>query len=154
MNNRNTDNAHQRVIYPEHYYDKDGYLKPPKIFYFAILYLLRGYIIIALSSSYGSNTEALLGIFYPQIKVLYMHLLIGLPALIAFVLLTARFSLREKQTLWPLNAIKPLVLLALMLDIALHIYIAQLQYWQFDWVLGAQLLASFVLTLKLVFIRK
>ena len=154
MNNRNTDNAHQRVIYPEHYYDKDGYLKPPKIFYFAIVYLLRGYIIIAMSSSYGSNTEALLGIFYPQVKVLYMHLLIGLPALIAFVLLTARFSLREKQTFWPLNTIKPLILLALTLDIALHIYIAKLQYWQFDWVLGAQLLVSFVLTLKLVLIRK
>lgn len=133
------------TIYPEHYYDKDGYLKPPKILYFSIVYLLRGYIIIALSSSYGSNTETLLGIFYPQLSLLYIHLVIGLPALVSFVLLTARFSLREKQRFWPLKAIKPLIILGLIMDVLLHIHIAQLQYWQFDWILGGQLLVSWLL---------
>lgn len=138
-------------IYPEHYYDKDGYLKPPKILYFSIVYLLRGYIIIALSSSYGSNTETLLNIFYPQLSLLYIHLIIGIPALVSFVLLTARFTLREKQRFWPLKTIKPLILLGLIMDVILHIHIAQLQYWQFDWVLGGQL---FIAWLLLYFVTK
>lgn len=135
----------KKKIYPLHYYDKDGYLKPPKVFYISIIYLLRGYIIVALASSYGTDTSALLGIFYPQITLLYMHLVIGLPALLAFLLLTARFTLREQQRLWPLKCIKPLLLIALLLDIVLHVYIAKLQYWQFDWVLGMQLLLSLFL---------
>lgn len=148
-----SDNSFKKKIYPLHYYDKDGYLKPPKVFYITIIYLLRGYIIVALASSYGTDTSALLGIFYPQVMLLYMHLIIGLPALLAFVLMTARFSLREKQRFWPLKSIKPLLLTALVLDIVLHIYIAKLQYWQFDWVLGMQLLFSCLL-LSLLRVRR
>lgn len=141
-------------FYPPHKYDKDGFLKPSKIYYFIITYLLRGYLIIVMASTYGSDTNAILGAFYPNGKGLYLNLVVGIPALIALGMLTYRSQLRDKDKAHTLKLVKPLLFLSLTADISSQLYNISLIHWRFDQVLASMLLFGLVSVLTLLRVRE
>lgn len=148
-----SDHKNKIQFYPEHKYDKEGYLKPSKIYYFIITYLLRGYLIIIMASSYGSDTNAILGAFYPNGKGLYLNLIIGIPALLALGILTYRSQLREKGKAHALKLVKPLLFLGLLADISVQIYNIAHIHWRFEQVLASMLLFGVVSLCVLVRLR-
>lgn len=119
-------------IMPMHYYDDEGRVKPPVFVNWIIAYLMRGFILIIIASSLGSDTNAILGVFYPNHSLLYAHLVISIPAFVAFYLVSNRKKLLDDGKNNLLKLLKPTLLLGLALDFVLHIYIAQVQHWQYS----------------------
>lgn len=137
-------------IHPEHHYDKDGYIKPPTSFYVAILYLLRGYFILIMASSLGAKTQIILSVFYPKSIFIYVHLLVGLPAVLAWIILSYRETLRAKGRGHYLKAVKPLLLIGLVIDFVIHIVIASLMHWSFHWPVALGVVVPIYVVLFLV----
>lgn len=138
-------NKNNLEFHPEHYYDKDGFLKPSRFYIVAIIYMLRGYFISAFASSYGSDTNAILGVLYPNSTALYTALLTGIPALIAGAIITYRSWFRASNKSFILKTIRPLIVLGLLLDLTVQFYVIAASHWAFDLFRALSLFIAIVL---------
>lgn len=144
------DKNNKREIYPEHYYDKDGVLKPSKIYYFIIAYLLRGYVVITIASAYGSDTNGILKVFYTSSEALYAGMLVGLPGLIAWGLLSYRIQIRERNRERVFKIIRPLLVSGLIIDGVILVRMLNLIKWQFDFALACNMLIYIIITMLVI----
>lgn len=126
---------HEELL-PLHRYDDEGRVKPPVIYFWVIAYLMRGIIIVLGASGMGVDTKAVLGAFYPSHTQLYAHLLIGIPAIYSFFILSYRKQFYDNEKLFWLKTVKPALLIGLLLDLAFNIFLAYSINWVFDKIVG------------------
>ena len=71
-------------------FDLEGRVKVPIGYYLLLIYLLRGYVTWIFSLTYAQDRSLILSLVYPQHKLFITSLLLGIPAVIAFVLFTLK----------------------------------------------------------------
>ena len=135
-----------RPILPLKFYDDEGRIKPTWPLMASLLVLMRAILVFIASISYRPDTSLLLGLFYPDRHYFYLCLLVGLPALLVMTMVIWRHWLRERWT-GCFYLIKPLVMLALLADIALHLHMANHGHWVFSWIIALTLLADMLILL-------
>ncbi len=133
--------------YPLHRFDNNGRLKPPAIVYWVSFYLLRGFFVVIAANGLGANTKAILGALYPNITMLYAHLIVSIPAIYCLALLSYRTQIYDNNREWLLKTIKPTLLVGILLDFTFHLYLAHLQHWQFSWNVGLGIVLSLTFVL-------
>lgn len=94
--------------------------------------------------SVREHSSELLAIFYPERNYLYFSLGIAFPSLVSLGLLGFREKIWEANKIWLFLLIKPLLLCSILADLALHLILANMQYWQFSWVIAITLLLDFL----------
>lgn len=129
-------------LLPLHRYDNEGRVKPPVIYYWVIAYLMRGFIIVLGASGMGVDTKAVLGAFYPSHTQLYAHLLIGIPAIYCFFILSYRKQFYDNEKIFWLNTVKPVLMAGLLLDLGFNIFLACSMEWVFSFSLGGTFLLN------------
>lgn len=122
------------------YYDDAGRVKPAVILICCVVFLCRSMLLFANSFTLRQDNSDLLGLFYPEKHYLYLGMLLGLPALIAYLLIVFRETMVKRHYYWLFLCIKPLFLLSCILDIGLHYSLAKAHYWQFSWSIALSLL--------------
>jgi glucose-6-phosphate-specific signal transduction histidine kinase len=101
-------------------FDLEGRVKIPLAFYLVLVYLARGYLTWVISLTYRDDTSLLLSMIYPDPRSFGYSLLLGLPALICFLLMSLK-SYRTKKgykVLWKRQRI--VLLAALVLDTSIQ----------------------------------
>lgn len=115
--------------YPLNYYDESGRLKPPIFIYIFLLFVSRGLLTLIISLSFREDSEALIRLFYPQPYHFYLSLLPLLPAVFALYLVSYRNKLWKTAKFTRFRWLKPLMLLALCIDLVIQAYIlTQMQF--------------------------
>lgn len=131
-----------RLLVPLKYYDEGGLIKPHWLFFVLLAYLLRALFILVVALSYRQDPSALLQIIYPDPRYLSVSLLSGIPAVVCLLVVSFRHKLMSKQIQWPFRLVKPLLILALIADVAIHCFYGLIQNWQFSWLLGISFLGG------------
>lgn len=101
-------------------FDLEGRARVPVGFYLVLVYLLRGYITWIFSLTFSQDRSLILSLVYPRHDLFVVSLLVGIPAVFAFVLFTLK-----KQTdkpwfkfCWPKSRL--VLLIALLLDLVVQ----------------------------------
>lgn len=133
-----------RAILPLKHYDNEGRIKPNWAVFASLLVLMRAFLVFIASISYRPDTGLLLSLFYPDRHYFYASLLVGLPALLVMLMVVWRHWLRERWRgiFW---LVKPLVILALLADLLLHVHMANHSHWAFSWLVALTLLADMLM---------
>lgn len=103
-------------------FDKFDCVKISKVFYFALIYLLRAYLVWLMSVTNMQDREGILQVLYPEPQLFYLNLLSGMPGLFLLVVL----SLRRPEPpnwvarFWPKSRV--LLLSALSFDLMISFY--------------------------------
>lgn len=129
-----------KLLLPLKYYDDAGRVKPAAALYVCIAFLSRSLLILIGSVSVRENGEQLLALFYPEKQYLYISLVIAFPAFLALLLLGFREKVWQADTCWMFSCIKPLLIFSVLADLGLHVMLANIEYWQFSWVIAVTLL--------------
>jgi hypothetical protein len=129
-----------KLLLPLKYYDDAGRVKPAAALYFCIVILSRSLLILVGSVSVRENGEQLLALFYPDKQFLYISLAIAFPAFLALLLLGFREKIWQANRCWMFSCIKPLLVFSVLADLGLHITLANIEHWQFSWVIAFTLL--------------
>ena len=101
-------------------FDLEGKVKIPVGFYLILAYLMRGYLIWIVSLTYREDTGLLLSLIYPDMRVFTLILLLGLPAVICFILFGLRSQTQKPWFIWCWSKQKTLLLFTLALDLGLQ----------------------------------
>lgn len=118
---------------------------PPKMLWWCLLFCSKSYLLFAASLSSFGQTERLLSLFYPQQTLLYVGLLIGLPAVVVFACIGFKEALwRNLGHAWP-RLIKPTIALSLLGQLLVLGISAAQQRWSFSWAVGVGMLTSMIL---------
>jgi hypothetical protein len=134
-----------KLLLPLKYYDDAGRVKPAAALYVCIAFLSRSLLILIGSVSVRENGERLLALFYPEKQYLYISLVIAFPAFLALLLLSFREKVWQADTCWMFSCIKPLLIFSALADLALHVMLANIEYWQFSWVIAVTLLLDLLI---------
>jgi hypothetical protein len=129
-----------KLLLPLKYYDDAGRVKPAAALYLCIVFLSRSLLILIGSVSVRENGEQLLALFYPEKQFLYISLAISFPAFLALLLLGFREKIWLANRYWMFSCIKPLLIFSVLADLGLHIMLANIEHWQFSWVIAFTLL--------------
>ncbi|KXI30634.1 DUF2919 domain-containing protein [Paraglaciecola hydrolytica] len=122
------------------HYDEAGRVKPSSALLLLMVFLCRSLLILVMALAAGQDSNALLRLFYPEEKYLYIGLAIALPAFISYVLIAFREKLSKTQLYWPFHLIKYFLFFACLLDFIYQCYLANLHYWQFSWAIATILI--------------
>ncbi|WP_299073069.1 DUF2919 domain-containing protein [uncultured Paraglaciecola sp.] len=133
-----------KLLLPLKYYDDAGRVKPPTALYLCIAVLCRSLLVLIGSVSVRDNGEQLLALFYPERQYLYMNLVIAFMAFLALLLLGFREKIWQANRGWLFLGIKPLLIIAVLADLGLHIRLASIEHWQFSWVIAVTLLVDWL----------
>lgn len=134
-----------KLLLPLKYYDDAGRVKPLLWFNLCLLFLARSYFVFVISAANMNDSGKLLGLFYPDKYDFYLGLLLGLPAVFCWAVASYRKQLWQKKYLTLFYWLKPLLLLTLIADFAMHLQMAFQQHWAFSWVLALSLLLDALL---------
>ena len=129
-----------KLLLPLKYYDDAGRVKPAAALYFCIVFLSRSLLILIGSVSVRENGDQLLALFYPEKQYLYISLSIAFPAFLALLLLGFREKIWNANRCWMFSCIKPLLIFSVLADLSLHIMSANVEHWQFSWLIAITLL--------------
>lgn len=141
------------MLLPLKYYDEAGRVKPSVGLYALIFFICRSILVFVAALSVREHSSELLSIFYPERDYLYLSLGIAFPSLMSLGILGFREKIWGANKIWLFLLIKPLLLCSILADLALHLTLANMQYWQFSWVIAITLLLDslavyFILTDK------
>jgi hypothetical protein len=118
-------------IFPLQFYTQSGDLKPPRYFYYGLLFLARTWILLIISLASRETGNKLLAIFYPDKTHFYFGLASGLIAIILFFLAGRD---HDKQpficTIWQKGY--PFLLLSVCFDLALQLYYLYIDRFQYS----------------------
>ncbi|WP_158968355.1 DUF2919 family protein [Paraglaciecola sp. L3A3] len=131
-----------KLLLPLKYYDEAGRVKPPISLYWVILFLCRSLVILAGSLSSQQYSKELLAMFYADSRFLYINIFIALPTFVALLIMGFREKLWQKNRVWLFTLIIPLMIFSCIVDVAYHLFVANLQHWQFSWVIAITLIAD------------
>ncbi len=129
-----------RAILPLHYYDAEGRIKPNRLMYLSLLFLIRGYLVFIASLSYRQDPSLILSLFYPDKGYFYFSLLLGLPALLIMGMVFWRHKLVEGRARVVFRPVRYMLLFSLAIDGVFHLLMAHQGHWQFSWVIALTLL--------------
>lgn len=102
-------------------FDVEGRARIPVGFYLVLVYLLRGYVTWIFSLTFAQDRGLILSLVYPRHDLFIVSLLVGIPAVFAFVL----FGLKKHaekgwfKTLWPKTRL--LLLFSILLDLVVQV---------------------------------
>ena len=129
-----------KMLLPLKYYDNAGRVKPAAALYFCIVFLSRSLLILIGSVSVRENGDQLLALFYPEKQYFYISLAIAFPAFLALLILGFREKIWQINRCWIFSCIKPLLIFSVLADLSLHIMSANIDDWQFSWLIAFTLL--------------
>lgn len=139
-----------KLLLPLKYYDDAGRVKPAAGLYLCIVFLSRSLLILIGSVSVRENGDQLLALFYPEKQYLYISLSIAFPAFLALLLLGFREKIWHANRCWMFSCIKPLLIFSVLADLSLHIMSANVEHWQFSWLIALTLLLDLLVFYFLV----
>lgn len=134
-----------KLLLPLQYYDEAGRIKPPRFFWWCGLLLAKSYFIFILSLSNFRDSDALLEVFYPRPSELYIGLGIGLSAVLAIAIVAYREKWWGSSWAMLCHLIKPLLLLAVIMDISHQIQLLLEHHWMFSWAVAFSVVLDSVL---------
>lgn len=114
--------------YPLHKYDEGGRLRPPRCFYFFMLFVCRALLILIISLSFREDSERLLRLFYPEPYHFYLALIPVLPAFLAMSLVSYRNTIWAAERHYLFRMLRSLMYLALLSDLTIQMYML----WRID----------------------
>lgn len=129
-----------KMLLPLKYYDDAGRVKPAAALYFCIVFLSRSLLILIGSVTVRENGDQLLALFYPEKQYFYISLAIAFPAFLALLILGFREKIWQINRCWIFSCIKPLLIFSVLADLSLHIMSANIDDWQFSWLIAFTLL--------------
>jgi len=129
-----------KLLLPLDHYDEAGRVKPASSHYWLALYLSRSLLVALLALSDRQHSSELLRLIYPQQQYLFWGIGVGLPAVLGLLILSFREKLVTHRCVLLFTWLKPSFTAAALLDICLHLYLANLHLWQFSWVIALSLL--------------
>lgn len=125
-------------LYPLDCYSHSGNLKPPIFFYLVLLFLARTWAVFIISVLLRDADNPLLLLFYPNKIHFYLGLASGCIALLLFFLCGRNHDKhRWLSILWQNSY--PLLLLAIVSDLALQLYYLSDRHFQYSFVASVQL---------------
>lgn len=127
---------------PLHCYDEAGRIKPPLWLNLVFLVCLADWIILVFALAIRDQTTFLLALFYPSRLTLGLSLVSGAPALLALVLISRREKQWQQQRYRWSRYILPLVAVSLVAQVSLQVVPLMAQFWRFQPVVAARMLAS------------
>ncbi|MFQ3176839.1 MAG: hypothetical protein ACJAYB_003369 [Psychromonas sp.] len=118
-------------LYPLDCYSHSGDLKPPRFFYLVLLFLARTWAVLIISVLLRDADNPLLRLFYPSKIHFYLGLGPGCIALLLFFL-CGRHHDKDRclSILWRNS--HPLLLFAIVNDLALQLYYLSAQHFQYS----------------------
>lgn len=122
-----------RLLLDLKHYDDAGRVKPNVALVYCVVFLCRTLVIFVMWLASRQDSNTLLVWFYPEQKYLYVGMVIGLPALIAYLLIAFREKIARKQFLGVFSLIRYLLLCSCILDFIFQCYLANKHHWQFSW---------------------
>lgn len=134
-----------KLLLPLQNYDEAGRIKPPRFFWLCALLLAKSYFIFVLSLSNFRDADALLTVFYPRPSELYIGLGIGFSAVLAIGIVAYREKWWGSKWLFLGRCIKPLLLIAVSVDIAHQMQLLFEQHWLFSWAIAFSILTDMIL---------
>lgn len=139
-----------KLLLPLNHYDESGRIKPPRFFWWGSLFLAKSYFIFVLSLSNFRDSDQLLEIFYPDQNELYFGFAIGLWACLAMAIVAYREKWWDtpwhQLRLW----VKPLLFIAVGLDVLHQLQLAANADWQYLWHVATFLLIDFIILYWLI----
>jgi len=114
-------------------FDKYDCVKLSKVFYLALLFLLRAYFAWVMSVTNMKDQVGIIQFLYPDPQLFYLNLLSGVFGLVLLVMLSLRKPDAPKwvKKLWP--QARFIIILALLFDIGVSLYGLQLAILPFDY---------------------
>lgn len=106
------------------------------------LICLADWIILVFALAIREQTTFLLALFYPSRLTLGLSLASGAPALLALVLISRREKQWQQQRFRWSHYILPSVTVSLLAQVSLQVWPLMAQFWQFQPVVAARMLAS------------
>lgn len=102
-------------------FDLEGRVKVPLGYYLILFYLARGYLTWIVSLTYRENPSLLLSMAYPDARFFSLSLLLGLPALVSFILFSLKSQVQKSwfKKLWRYQY--SLLLVAVAIDFLLQV---------------------------------
>ncbi|MFC3120637.1 DUF2919 domain-containing protein [Agaribacter flavus] len=142
-----------QLEFPLSHYDEGGRLKPPLFLYFVLLFFCRGIVIFVVALSVPNDSSRMMEIFYPEKYDFYLSLMSAVPAVLALVLLSRRYSIWQQSKQRLFSFLFALLVMASLIDLSLQIYIVNKLSYSFSisraLTLGGAVLAlSYVLKSK------
>lgn len=130
-------------------FDKFDCLKLSKVYFFAILFIVRAYVVWIMSVTNFNDSVATIQWLYPETTVFYLHLLSGALGLflIIFISLRRPNSPTWVKSLWPYSRL----LLAVTLLFDLLINLIGYFYWQLTsitWLMGQATIVLLLISLS------
>lgn len=118
-------------IFPLQFYSQSGDLKPPIIFYYALLFLARTWALLIISTASRETGNKLLAIFYPDKTHFYLGLISGLIAIVLF-LISGRDHDKHPVICKVWQKGYPFLLFSVLLDLGLQLYYLYLNRFQYS----------------------
>lgn len=120
---------------------------PPISLWLCLVYLSKTAIVLLASLTFVQDKTAIISIIYPERYQLYMGLIIGIIPIWVFFICGFREKIWRKGKHGLFSLLKPLLMLAVILDVLFQTYLATKQQWAFSWVIGG----SYVLDLIIMY---
>lgn len=128
-----------------HHFSESGLIRPPWVIYLTLIYLSRALVVFAGAFGIGSNSDAILKIFYGNFDLLYLDIGIATLAIFCWVTLAHREWLIEHAKGHWLKTLRPLLYLTLAIDFGAHIWKASQLNWQFSIAISTGVILPMVL---------
>lgn len=133
-------------LFSLHHYTDEGCLKPPLLFYIALLFLSRTWVLLLLSVASSETGNKMLNFFYPDKNHFYFGLISGFIALLLFFIMGRCFSKKSDKSpffclVWKKGAV--FLLFSILSDLALQLY--YLSEKQFQYSLSTSLQLVFII---------
>ncbi|MGV2989012.1 DUF2919 domain-containing protein [Vibrio sp. E150_011] len=113
-------------------YDKDGFLKAPVWLWLGWLFLTRAWVVFIVAGASRNDGVTILEYVYPDQKMLYLGLAMGLPIVVSMWLIGLRKP-ETKKINRMVNYCKPITLIVVIGQLIQTIYLVNLQHWGFSW---------------------
>ncbi len=112
-----------QLEFPLGHYDESGRLKPPLFLYVLLFFLCRGLLVFVVALSMRDDSERMMTLFYPEKYDFYLSLLPAIPAFLILAMFSRRQAIWKKGKQMIFVGISYLLGTALLLDIALQLYV-------------------------------
>lgn len=125
--------AESGIILPIQCYDELGRIKPPSLLWLIVLLCAKAYFILVVSLSNFQDRSLLLSVFYPDTRDFYLNLALGIPGVMAALMVSFRETWLKLNWRFMFSLVKPMLLISLFGDLVLHIMMAMDVHWRFVW---------------------
>lgn len=122
-----------KLMLPLDNYDESGRVKPPSLFYAALVFLMRPVIVFIASVTFREDQTKLLSIFYPDKEQFYLALSHAVPALLILLIISFREKIWESGRYAFIKAIPLLLTFAIIADACVQLFILNSEGFKFAW---------------------